>query len=70
MNEANPFNITQVLTAYKQVKKNKGAGGVDGIDLEKFEKDLRNNLYKIWNRMASGSYFPKAVRGVITDPEI
>lgn len=66
MNEAKPFNITQqeVLTAYKQVKKNKGAGGVDGIDLEKFEKDLKNNLYKIWNRMASGSYFPKAVRGV------
>lgn len=66
MIEAKPFNITQqeVLTAYKQVKANKGTGGIDGIDLVQFEENLKGNLYKIWNRMASGSYFPKAVRGV------
>lgn len=66
MIEAKPFNITQqeVLIAYKQVKANKGTGGIDGIDLVQFEENLNGNLYKIWNRMASGSYFPKAVRGV------
>jgi RNA-directed DNA polymerase len=60
------FAITQaeVLAAYKRVKTNRGAGGVDGVDLEKFEKRRDDNLYKLWNRMASGSYVPKPVRGV------
>jgi len=49
---------------YKRVKANKGAGGIDGVDFEDFEKDLKNSMYKLWNRMPSGSYFPKAVRGV------
>jgi retron-type reverse transcriptase len=44
------------------VKANRGAAGVDGQSLEAFEKDLKNNLYKIWNRMSSGSYFPPPVR--------
>ncbi|WP_414705310.1 reverse transcriptase domain-containing protein [Pseudobacteroides sp.] len=66
MSEGKSFEISrhQVLEAYKRVKANHGAGGVDGIDFEEFEKNLKNNLYKLWNRMSSGSYFPKAVRGV------
>jgi len=66
MEEGKSFEITQrqVLEAYKRVKANKGAGGIDGVDFEEFEKDKKNNLYKLWNRMASGSYFPKTVRGV------
>lgn len=66
MNQAKPFEISQkeVLEAYKKVKANKGAPGIDGVDFEEYEKDLKNNLYKLWNRMSSGSYFPQAVRGV------
>lgn len=66
MKEGKSFEISQhqVLEAYKRVKANKGAGGIDGVDFEEFEKDYKNNLYKLWNRMSSGSYFPKAVRGV------
>jgi RNA-directed DNA polymerase len=51
-----------VWEAYKKVKANRGAAGVDGQSLEAFEKDLKGNLYKIWNRMSSGSYFPPPVR--------
>jgi hypothetical protein len=47
------------------VKANKGAPGVDGQDLERFEADLRGNLYRIWNRISSGSYFPPPVRAVV-----
>jgi RNA-directed DNA polymerase len=53
-----------VWDAFKQVKANKGAPGVDGQSIEEFESDLGNNLYKIWNRMSSGTYFPPAVRAV------
>jgi RNA-directed DNA polymerase len=55
-----PFGIPKQLVweAYQRVKANKGAAGVDGCSIEEFEKDLRNNLYRIWNRMSSGSYFP------------
>jgi len=61
-----PFQIDKkrVYEAYKAVRSNRGAAGVDGQSLEQFDKDLKGNLYKIWNRMASGSYFPPAVRGV------
>jgi len=61
-----PFNIDKKLVydAYKAVKANAGAAGVDGQSLEMFDKDLMKNLYKIWNRMSSGSYFPPAVRAV------
>lgn len=60
------FAISKQLVweAYKQVKANKGAAGVDGCSIEDFETDLRGNLYKIWNRMSSGSYFPPPVLGV------
>jgi retron-type reverse transcriptase len=53
-----------VWEAYKGVKANQGAAGVDGESIAEFEKDLTNNLYKLWNRMSSGSYFPPPVRTV------
>lgn len=61
-----PFEISKlwVLDAYHRVKANKGAAGIDGQTLEDFEKDLKNNLYRIWNRLSSGSYFPPAVKAV------
>ena len=63
MGKAKPFNISKrvVFEAYIRVKANKGAAGVDGESIADFEKNLKNNLYKIWNRMSSGSYFPPAV---------
>lgn len=66
MKEGKSFQITQneVLSAYKAVKANKGAGGVDRVDFEMFEKNWKNRLYTLWNRMSSGTYFPKPVRGV------
>lgn len=66
METAKPFEISKrtVYEAYKRVKSNKGAAGVDGVTIDKFEKDLGNNLYRIWNRMSSGSYFPQPVRVV------
>jgi RNA-directed DNA polymerase len=66
MYKRKPYKISrhQVLEAYKLVKANKGAAGVDGKTIEEFEVDLRNNLYKLWNRMSSGCYFPKPVRGM------
>jgi len=61
-----PFNIDKrlVYEAYKAVKSNRGAAGVDEQTIEQFEADLAGNLYKIWNRMSSGSYFPPPVRAV------
>jgi RNA-directed DNA polymerase len=61
-----PFHIDKrlVYEAYKAVRSNRGAAGVDGQTLEEFEEDLGGNLYKIWNRMSSGSYFPLPVRAV------
>lgn len=53
---------SEVMVAWEQVRANKGGPGVDGVTIEQFEKDLRNQLYKVWNRMCSGSYFPPAVR--------
>ena len=59
-----PISKEQVWLAYKKVKSNKGGSGVDGVSIELFDIDLENNLYKLWNRLASGSYFPPAVRSV------
>src|ERR1035441_10770088 len=66
MNEAKPFCISkkEVWAAYKRVKENKGAAGIDEQSIEDFEKRLKKNLYKIWNRMSSGSYLPPPVRTV------
>ena len=61
-----PYDIPKlaVWEAYRKVAANKGAPGVDEVTLGEFESDLKNNLYKIWNRMSSGSYFPPPVRAV------
>ncbi|MEU3348270.1 group II intron reverse transcriptase/maturase [Streptomyces sp. NPDC006700] len=61
-----PFDISkrEVMEAWEEVRADKGAPGVDGQSIEDFEKDLKNNLYKVWNRMSSGSYFPPPARAV------
>ena len=66
MVEAKPFDISKrdVWEAFKRVKSNRGAAGVDGQTIQNFEVDLSNNLYKLWNRLSSGSYFPSPVRRV------
>ncbi|MCK9898056.1 group II intron reverse transcriptase/maturase, partial [Frankia sp. AgB32] len=55
--ESKPFQISKRLVweAYENVRDNKGAAGVDGWSVEDFEKDLKNNLYRIWNRLSSGT---------------
>ena len=64
--KSKPFAISKevVWEAYKRVKANKGAAGVDGQSIEEFEQDLKGNLYKLWNRLSSGCYFPPPVRMV------
>jgi RNA-directed DNA polymerase len=64
MSKAKPYAIPKQLVwrAYQRVKANRGAAGVDGESLRAFERDLKNNLYQVWNRMSSGSYFPPPVR--------
>jgi RNA-directed DNA polymerase len=63
---AKPFEISKKLVwqAYLEVKSNGGAAGVDKQSIEAFEQNLKNNLYQIWNRLSSGSYFPPAVKAV------
>ena len=63
MGKAKPFCISkqEVLDAFKRVKSNRGAAGVDEQSIEEFDGDMKNNLYKLWNRMSSGSYFPPPV---------
>jgi len=51
----------EVWEAYKQVKANRGAAGVDEQTMQEFDADLKNNLYRIWNRMSFGSYMPPPV---------
>ena len=66
MDKAKPFDISKrdVWEAFKRVKANRGTAGVDGQSIAGFEADLSNNLYKLWNRLSSGSYFPSPVRRV------
>lgn len=66
MEKGKSFAISknEVMEAFKLVKASHGAGGVDGINIEQYEERLKDNLYKLWNRMSSGSYFPKSVKGV------
>jgi RNA-directed DNA polymerase len=61
-----PFEISKwaVWEAYRRVKANKGGAGVDEQSIAEFEQDLHGNLYKLWNRLSSGSYFPPPVRAV------
>jgi RNA-directed DNA polymerase len=64
--QAKPFAISKwdVHAAFEKVKANRGGPGIDGVTLEGFEKDLKNNLYKIWNRLSSGTYFPPPIKAV------
>ena len=66
MDKAKPFSISKAIVweAYQRVKANGGAAGVDRQSIKDFEVNLKGNLYKLWNRMASGSYFPAPVRRV------
>ena len=61
-----PFDISKpaVLEAWERVKANRGAAGIDEESIQDFERKLMDNLYRIWNRMSSGSYLPPAVRTV------
>ena len=61
-----PFDISKTLVweAYQKVKANGGAAGVDNESIQAFSEDLKDNLYKLWNRLSSGSYFPPPVKGV------
>jgi len=58
------YSRWEVWEAYVRVKSNKGVAGLDEQSIEDFERDLKKNLYRIWNRMSSGSYFPPPVRTV------
>jgi RNA-directed DNA polymerase len=66
LNVAKPFEISKKLVwqAYLEVKSNGGAAGVDKESIETFEQNLKNNLYRLWNRLSSGSYFPPPVKAV------
>jgi len=66
MDKTKSYEISKhvVLEAFKRIKANKGAAGIDDESLKAFEANLKNNLYKIWNRMSSGSYFPPPVKAV------
>ena len=66
MDKTKPYEISKniVLEAFKRVKENRGAEGIDDESIEAFESNLNNNLYKIWNRMSSGSYFPLPVKAI------
>lgn len=64
MDEVKPFKIESNLIseAWSRVRANKGSAGIDNVDIEKYESNLQKNLYKLWNRMSSGTYFPKPVK--------
>ena len=66
MEETKPFKISKqaVKIAFDRVKANKGTYGIDDQTISDFEENLKDNLYKIWNRMSSGTYFPKPVKAV------
>ena len=64
MSKAKPFSISKrlVMAAYQKVRSNRGSAGVDEVSMNEFDNDYRNHLYKVWNRMSSGSYMPPAVK--------
>jgi len=66
LSETKPFIISKdlVMQAYKLIKENAGAAGIDKQSLDDFELNWKDNLYKIWNRMSSGAYFPPPVKAV------
>ncbi len=62
--KSQPITKLMVWQAYKKVKSNKGSAGIDQMSWEELDKDLSSHLYKLWNRMTSGSYFPVPVKQV------
>jgi len=66
MDKTKPYNIPKqlVMDAYLRMKANKGAAGIDDVTVQEFDRDLKNNLYKLWNRLSSGTYFPPPVKAV------
>src|ERR1035437_8261577 len=62
--KSQPITRVMVLQAYKKVRANKGSGGVDDMDWEWLDNNLKTELYKLWNRLTSGSYFPMPVKEV------
>ena len=66
MDKTKSYDISKevVWEAYKKVKANKGSAGIDEVSMDQFEEKLKDNLYKLWNRMSSGSYFPPPVKVV------
>lgn len=64
MSKTKPFSISKrlVMVAYQKVKSNRGSAGVDAVSMNEFDNDYRDHLYKIWNRMSSGSYIPPPVK--------
>lgn len=66
MSKAKSFDISkrQVFEAYKAVKANRGSAGIDEVSISEFDNNLKDNLYKLWNRMSSGTYFPNPVKAV------
>ena len=62
--KSQPITRLMVVQAYKKVKANKGSAGIDEMSWAELDKDLKRQLYKLWNRLTSGSYFPKPVREV------
>jgi RNA-directed DNA polymerase len=64
MIKAKPFSISRrlVQAAYQKVKSNRGSAGVDEVSMNEFDKEYRDRLYKLWNRMSSGSYMPPPVK--------
>ena len=65
MTKSLPISKQMVWKSYQQVKTNGGGSGIDGETIKGFDKDLSKNLYKLWNRLSSGSYFPPAVKTVL-----
>ncbi len=62
--KSQPITRAMVVKAYRKVKLNQGSGGIDGMEWEDLDKDLNRHLYKLWNRLSSGSYFPPPVKEV------
>ena len=62
--KSQPITKRMVWEAYKRVKSNGGSAGIDNVSLDKYEENLSKNLYKLWNRLSSGSYFPPPVKEV------
>ena len=65
MTKSLPISKQMVWKSYQQVKTNGGGCGIDGETIKGFDKEMSKNLYKLWNRLSSGSYFPPAVKTVL-----